>query len=241
MIGNKKIFFALALLLISFAGCVSRDTVVSTSVNPAEIYQDYSIHGSQKETTTYAFFLVGGSSGTTVELASPSKAELNDVPMTKSAANLLKGTSYIAVEKGYQARHQITFTDSAGKIYRNTITFDPIEFNPHEAVILRRSKMNFVPVTRISVDDGEQLNLNLSNEDPITHQKNSVVVYLPVTLDPSKRALVITPETLQKMPNGNGMIVMQTGRSMSLEQKTKAGGNLRISYGAKPLKVKIIP
>lgn len=237
----KKAFLVGIFLFLLQAGCVSRETVVSTHVNPADVYQDYAIFGNQKETKIYAFFRVGGSTGTTIDLEAPSKVESDGKSMARVPPNFMKGLNYTASEEGYKAFHEIIFTASDGKDYRNTIALEAIEFNTEEAIVLRRSQTNFISLTRaISQDSSEKLNLVLSNEDFETQEKKRVKVDLPNTYDTSENALIISSKNLQKMPAGsNAMIIMEVGKSITLPQKTGAGGNLSINYSAKPLKVQI--
>jgi len=67
----------LVCMLLSSAGCL--DTVDSEDVNPRAIYQSYHVDYDEKtnETDLFATFRVGGSTGTTVRLNSPSELRVN--------------------------------------------------------------------------------------------------------------------------------------------------------------------
>lgn len=236
----KKIFILLVLFLNGLlTGCVSIDTVASNNVNPSTIYQGYTIAGNSKETKLYAFFRVGGSVGTTVELVAPSRIQYNGEDLMKSEPNFLKGTSYVASASGYQPKHEILFSDSEGKNYRYNMTLEAIEFQPKSAVVLKRSQQNFISLSRVPIDSSEKIEIVLTNEEFQSHEKNKVSIDLPQTFDPMKNVLIISPETLKKFPNGTATIVMTSSKSVSLEQFSKIGGNFTVNYEAEHLKIQI--
>lgn len=236
----KNICLLYLFLLAGLAGCVSTETVVSDHVNPADIYQSYAVFGNKKETNLYAFFRVGGSGGTTVELVEPSKVKYNGSLLTKIAPNFLKGTSYGTAEEGYHPAQEIFFTNAANKDYRYNLNLEALEFNVKEPLVLRRSQTNYIPLNRIPPDSGEKVELVLSNEEFQKQEKNRVSVDLPKTFDQSKKALIITPEVLQKFPAGMVTVVMTTAKSLSITREGQtAGGDFTVNYSAAPLKIRI--
>lgn len=237
--GMKKIFFLYFLWLIGLSGCVSTETVVSNHVDPADVYQSYSVFGNREKTNLNAFFRVGGSGGTTVELIEPSKVKYNGSPLSKIPPNFLKGTSYAASEDGYRPAHEIFFTDTDGKDYRFNLTLEPIEFQPKAPVVLSRSQTNLIPLNRIPDDSGEKFELILTNEEFQKLEKNQITVDLPKTFDKVKNALVIPPDVLKKFPVSAATIDMTTSKSLSLAQFSKAGGNFTVNYEAAHLKIQI--
>ncbi|MBA2621061.1 MAG: hypothetical protein H0U87_07665 [Acidobacteria bacterium] len=240
----RAFLFILVILpvVLLTGGCVSRDTIVSTHVNQSDIYQKYFISGKRESTTVNAFFLVGGDSGTTVELQPPGKAEFNGKIMEKVPPNFAAGTSYRAEQKGYSSLFELSYTDSAGKIYRNRLDLEAVEFAANEptAFVLHRLQDNFIPVSRTAFDSTENLSLVLSNVDFQKDDTNKININLPQQFDRSKNVLVIKAETVRKMLPGRAILIMETSKSGSFPEQTPTGSGFRATYAAAPLKVQIV-
>lgn len=235
----KKLFTLFVCLLAGcLMGCVSVDTIGSDRVNPSDVYQSYAIFGNKKESKLYAFFRVGGSSGTTVELLAPNKVRYNGKTLTKSAPNILKGTSYIAEESGYQPSHEILFTNSGGTDYRYNLSLEAIEFQPKSPIVVKRSQSNYIVLNRLPAET-ENIKIVLSNEQFQTQDKNKVSIELPQTYDRSKNALVIAPETLKNFPAGTATLIMTASKSLSLKDVSQAGGDFTANYEAAQLNITI--
>lgn len=238
---NKTILILVLLFVSLGAGCASIETVESTNIKPADIYQDYNITANRFETKTYAVFRVGGSTGKTVDLDAPSKIEVDGEPLPEIAPSGIKGTDYQLNEKvAYKAAREFVFTNADGKVYRNTIGLAPIEFTAKEGFMVSASKRNFLPLSRISLDEKEQFEIYMTNERFVKTNATPSNINIEAKFDREKNALIVEPEILKNIPAGNATVFLNVSKTSQLQNAAGVGGRSTIKYYAKPIQIKIV-
>lgn len=131
-------------------------------------------------------------------------------PRLSACSNFAVGTGCRVERKGYASVVELSYTDSAGKVYRNRLNLESVEFteNAPAAFVLHRLQDNFIPISRTAFDSTENLSLVLSNVDFQKNEKNKISIDLPQQFDRSKNALVIKAETIRKMPPGKAILLI---------------------------------
>ena len=115
---------AAMLFIFGLAGC-SVNTVGSKDVQPSAIHQAYTASYSEDLASTefFATFRVGGSTGTTVRLESPSVLRVDN---DEIAAHNFFGTHYSnKMSPGLRRVIGVRWTDQTGANYHNTIVIRP--------------------------------------------------------------------------------------------------------------------
>lgn len=234
---NKIVIFWLCCSLFFVYGCAAMQTVESTDIRNDQICQVYQIEASKNETTAYAYFALDGAWGNAVDLDEPSRISLNNQKMRENKL-FYGGTNYSQTFNEFVAAHEFEFTDADGKVYRNRIEFEQVEFQLAEPLVIKRGQTNFVPLTRLPANN-ENARFDLSHES-INNPPQQFGISPPATFDNARRALVIAPETLKNAAIGDAVLKMRVSKDQALEQQTKAGGGITIMYQAADLKVRIV-
>jgi hypothetical protein len=119
----------LSSLILQLTACGSTDSILSDQVDPDVIHQRYSVTyvASTNKTEVLAQFRVGGSTGTTIELVSPSQVEHSEVSLRKSNSDLL-GSFYVGEETGFVADHVFNFTNQDEEVFENSFSLLAIDF-----------------------------------------------------------------------------------------------------------------
>ncbi|MEO5860015.1 MAG: hypothetical protein ABIR33_13835 [Pyrinomonadaceae bacterium] len=165
MLKDKTYFLAAAILILTALGCRSCETIDSSKLDPSEIYQEYSITASTN-TTVKAELRVSGATGTTVALVVPAKIEHNGKPMDENLRTVLSGTFYSDETVGFAGSHTFVFTDSSGKQFTNSVTFDPIKIEAENIEINKNIRTLVVPLSR-GLASGESVSIQFASEvDP---------------------------------------------------------------------------
>ena len=250
----KKHFYLFALLLLLTFGCRSCDTVESTKIAQSEIYQDYSITASNSSTSVTATFRVGGSTGTTVDLDAPSKVEYNGQELTENLRSMLSGTNYTTESKGFQGRHQFTYTNGNRRVFQNSINFDPVEpvFGARE---LRSGEKTTILLSRPLMED-ESIDTTLSSLEPTptpapqngnTERRGNVSIDTPQysqslgnNLNGKRNAIEINPGHLKNFVPGKAVLTITVRGNSDLQQKTEKGGRIDYTYVSQGLSVTVL-
>lgn len=210
----------------------SVDSVASNAVVSSEIYQDLTITGERNQLTASAVFRIGGATGTTLDLTAPSKIEYNGTEMTKSApvsANIpifAKGTTYFANAQTFRPAHQFSFTDKDGKVYKNSISLEPLELAVKTPFALSTKTPTAIRLSR-PILQGEKLEITLDNFtfNDISTTENAVY------LDASRQNLLISPSFLvKKEVKKSAQVAVRVSKSEALKDATPRGGSISISY-----------
>jgi hypothetical protein len=230
-------YLPIALILL-LGSCVSNETADSNDVNQAEIYPTYRFNwsnGSYKASVSYRF---GGENGTTLRLTEPSQVTYNGMKLTEG--KFLFGGAYYSIEgKKYNTSHSFVFTDSDGKKYENTYTFDRIEFaNAPKSV--SKSKDLEIQLTR-PVSRTENLVFTANCDTLAFHEM--VVGSSPkdsVYYDSGKRALIVRAGYFRDFPTKSAQIwLSKTDMITPLEQRGSLDGEFHFDYQSGVISVKV--
>lgn len=237
---NFQNLFALLLLTLVGLGCRSCDTMESNKLVQSEIYQDYTIDATKNSTNASATFRAGGSTGTTIALTAPSGVQYNGKAMSENLRSIVAGTYYSASSNIFTGEHQFAYTNGDGTVFKNDVTFQPIELvNPPKD--LTRGKETVIALSR-PLAEGESLDTSItstvenqgmtgnsnsnSNANPaLTYYQN-----LNGNYDAGKKAIVISASNLANFAPGPADIVVKIRASKAISQKTHLGGMITYTY-----------
>jgi hypothetical protein len=247
MLKNKTSFLAAAILILTALGCRSCETIDSSKLDPSEIYQEYSISAAAK-TTVKAEFRVSGATGTTVALVAPAKIEHNGKPMDENLRTVLSGTFYSGETDGFAGSHTFVFTDSSGKQFKNSITFDPINIVAESIEINKVTRTIVIPLSRGLVT-GESANLQIASEvdppkTPANSNSNSAAgpIYLADisgTVDNDAKTLTVDTESLKNFAVGKAAMRVNVNASRQPEEIGIRGGAISYRIQSPPVSARV--
>jgi hypothetical protein len=225
----KIIAFLFGLLFLVGGSCNSVDTTQSNKIEQSEIYQDYNVRENDGNYDVTAFFRIGGKTGTTLALSSPSKILFNGQPL-KENLNTSNGTFYSISVPNATASGTFEFTDRKGKVYTNKISFAKI------STLVKTIKPNGktsveIPLSR-QLSDESGIHLLLSNgENTSTEFVGSV---FDASLSPSKKSIIVKPVVFQKFKGGIVRVNLDVTDSNPTQEGTYLGGLMSFSYKTTP-------
>lgn len=219
------ILFSTVISVLVLASCASTDTANSDTVKQSEIYQSYSISYDAGDQELYAStsFRFGGSTGTTLNLVSPSKITFDGEEMARDN-NIFSGTFYnISKQVQFIGQYEFVFTDADNKTYTNKATFAAIEISeyPNQA---DKSTGLMVKWTT-PVKNNERVYLYI--EDGKNNSGYSSTEMVGAT------SLELSAENLKALVSGNVNIYLTRELNSSLAEATHLGGNLYLKYISK--------
>lgn len=237
-----KVFLSILLFLtIVSSGCYSIETVESTNISSADVYQSYYIRADKDRTSVTATFRVGSKSGATIDLDAPSKVEDNGKQIPEIAPSGWKGTTYEESANKFVGQHQFTYTDGNGKVFLNEISFLPIEFSAKSIDKISRSAQTLIPLSR-SVSKDEDVSASVSGKVKSAKDKPNEVATdsVNIKLDPSRSALVIEPNDLKNFIGGKVDVSLTLEKNESLKQAGAKGGDVQIIYETQGISLPIV-
>lgn len=221
-----KSFLVFTLIGAFLSACPSTETVESTRVPAAGVYQSYSISASKRQTSVYAVFRLNNEAGKTIDLDAPAKIDLNGKPMTEIAPTFASGTSYKAETGGFAPKQQFAFTDAKGKVYRNEIALEALEIAARK-IVLSRTRGAIIKLSRAVAQD-EEITVSVSGK--AVADKASLNKTVEARLDESRLNVLIAPESLKEFMTGAATVYVMTEKKESLKQATPSGGAMRFVY-----------
>jgi hypothetical protein len=221
-----KSFLVCTFIGAFLSACPSTETVESTRVPAAGVYQSYSISASNRQTSVHAVFRLNNETGKTIDLDAPAKIDVNGKPMTEIAPTFASGTTYEAKASGFVPKQQFAFTDGAGKVYRNEITLPALEI-PVQKIVLSRSRASFIKLSR-PLAPNEQLSVSVTGK--AVADKTSLNKSIEAKPDESRTNVSIAPESLKEFMTGAVTINATVEKKESLKQATPSGGAIRFVY-----------
>lgn len=247
---KKHFYLFLVLLLLTF-GCRSCDTLESDKVAQSEIHQSYSIHATTDEVKVIATFRVGGPTGTTVDLDSPSKIEYNGATLTENLRSILSGTIYTAESSEFQGNHVFTYTNGEGKVFRNQIAFEPLDPISGPLTISPSDKTAIL-LSRV-VGENESVQASITSLEPTPQNSNSTSntvgnkdpegpsysLDIPTNLNNTRTALIIGRGGLKGFAPGKAQLKITVRNNRDLAEKTPTGGNIGYEYISPGLNVTV--
>lgn len=231
-----KSFLILTIIGAFLSACPSTETVESTRVAAASVYQSYSISATREQTSVHAFFRQGGEMGKTIDLDAPAKIELNGKLMTEIAPSFMSGTNYESKSSGFVSQQQFVFTDASGKVYRNEIALQALEISAPQKIVLSRTKASAIKLSR-PVAANEQISVSVTGK--AVANKESLNKSVETSLDESRTNVLIAPESLQEFMMGAATIEVLVEKKESLKQATPSGGAIRFVYQSAEAAAKI--
>lgn len=236
----KKNFYLFPFLILLTFGCRSCDTVESTKIAQSEIYQDYSVDASDSGIYVTATFRVSGSTGTTIDLDTPSKIEHNGRELSENLRSVLSGTNYTFSSGVFIGAHQFTYTNGDGQVFQNELSFEPLEMVGAPAVLDRKQDMViFLSRPVYETESLETSIVSLEKQPETDPNSNSAVgnantggplysTALHQNYNSQRTAIVINAGGLKNFVPGKAEIVVKVRANKDLQQKNKVGGS--ISY-----------
>lgn len=231
-----------AILIVVCLGCQTLETVESTKIPQNEIRQTYVVTATREGTQVTAYFNQG-SWGKSVDLDAPSRIEHNDAELAQSSMTFLTGTTYGLNQPSVETVHRFIYTNNDRKVFRNELSFEPLEL-PAGEIFIKRSEETVVRLSR-AVGQDEKVSISLkslqerpdsdnSNAAPKNTKTNSQEydLFLNNELDESRSAIILKPKNLKKFVNGKAVLTIEISRDLPLQQETPAGGTMRWSYSS---------
>jgi hypothetical protein len=230
------------ILIFVCLGCQTLETVESTKIPQSEITQTYVVRGTREQTIITAYFHQG-SWGKSVDLDGPSKIEHNGSEMAQSSLTFLTGTTYGANSSGVQKNHKFVYTNNDGKIFRNEMSFQPLEITVKEITVSRSQETKISLSRVVGNDEKVSVSLNSSEKRPESDNSNTAPdkvksdapeydLSLDNELDESRSAIILKPKNLKKFVNGSAVLTVEISRELPLQQPTEAGGTMRWNYSS---------
>jgi hypothetical protein len=236
--GLRPIFKILpfALLIFVCLGCQMIETVESTKIPQSEIRQTYAVTATRERTNVAAYFNQG-SWGKSVDLDAPSKIEDNSEELPQSSLTFLTGTTYGKNLAGLRTAHRFVYTNNDGKVFRNELSFEPLDL-PEGEIVINRSQETVIRLSRAAGKDEKiSISLNSSQKRPDSSNSNAAPdnseeydLFLNNELDESRSVIVLKPKNLKKFVGGKAVLSVETSRELPLQEQTEAGGTRRWSY-----------
>ena len=225
----KTVSLFIGLAFLMGGACPSNDTTASNKIEQTEIYQNYSIAENGKYYDVTAYFRIGGKTGTTLALSSPSKVTFNGQPMEEHL-NTTSGTYYTTTVPATTKDGTFAFTDRNSKIYSNRIDLIRVALTPAKLAVNATTPVAMLLVGKVS--DTATLNLELNDQMVIVSNGPGDVA--EAYLDSAKNSIVVMPAAWAKVANGNVAIDLEVRNSISTQQGTRLGGDMNFVYNSPP-------
>ncbi len=228
----KLFFFTIAIFFLVGGACPSNETTLSNKIAQSEIYQNYFIKENAGKYEVTAFFRIGGDTGTTLALVSPSKILFNGQTLVEHL-NTSSGTFYTIEVANNTPNGTFQFTDRQGKIYTNKIDF--LKISPlAKNLTATGSTQISVPLSR-AIADSTNLTLKLSSAS--NTETSFVGSVFESEIAPNKVSVIVKPEAFAKFSRGNISLAFDVSDSVSTQQGTNLGGNITFSYQTTPVNI----
>ncbi len=233
MLRTRTVWYSLAILLGSFTGC-SCESEKATLVNPEAVHQSYSVShdAGTKKTTVNARFRFGGPTGTNLELDGLAKVVHSSCELKRG--NLF-GVHYAGNCDGFQADHEFTYTDTAGKIYKNAIHLASVDFPADMPAEVSRSKPFVLSFVGDAIAEGDRVDISITQmaqPQAITKTNSGSQV--------GSKQVSVTEGEMQSFAEGEATIVLTRQQNKSLQAGTTRGGGITASYATAQRKVAIV-
>ena len=224
------------ILIFVCLGCATMETVESTKIPQSEIRQTYVVTATREKTQITAYFNQG-SWGKSVDLDAPSKIEHNGAELPQNSVTFLTGTIYTKQSNGTETNHKFVYTNNDGKVFRNEMSFAPINLVT-ENIVISRSQETKIQLSRtVGADEKVSISLNSLEKRPDSDNSNAANKNAPDfdlglnnELDDSRAAIILKPKNLKKFVNGKVTLTVEISREQSLQQQTEAGGTMTWRY-----------
>ena len=225
------IAFGVLIIQLSGAGCLSTDTTPSNKVDQGEVHQWYDLSYADETgtLTSGATFRIGGGSGTTVSLQSPSSVKFDDHGMKEGG---FLGTSYTTDNKQpFTPVHQFVYVDGNGKTYNNTATITPVTIADYPAIVSKAQGLT-VKFSGKSLGAKERVSLTVETSNPYSVEVTSVS-------DANAISITMSPELAKSLIKGNGTLYLTRSSTADLQSGTSKGGTIYTEFSTKKASIQI--
>ncbi len=225
---NRKRFIFLPgvlafFIIIGFVACKSEDKDVNQNDNPQSIFLDYQVTGNEEEdsVTVLLHFRNSDIEGEAFRLDKPSEVRLDGESLAYDSSKMTG--FYYEVRKSlgsFAGKHNIVFTDTKGDSYREDFSFQafslvnpPAELNFNDSLVLQFSGLEKEDYLLVLMTDTSFPGRGINRVETIRNGK-----------------LVIAPGELKQLAPGPVQIMFTREFERPLENGTKSGGRLAITY-----------
>jgi hypothetical protein len=225
-------------------GCAQ---VSSTAVSQSAIFTSYQADYSETESqmSLMATFNVGGSTGTYVNLQSPSQVSVNGSPLSESTDIFNQALYESTIDGESPLNHQtFVYIDDSGNTYTNTLVI------PAAVAVLNSSGSVLSKSAGVSVGwtSSSALASNESLEATIQVEGTSGASGTPTeasgvaaTSGGNGGTIAIDPSELQQLPTGPAALTLCRSQNGSTAEAPGAGGFQSVSYCTAPVSVTLAP
>jgi hypothetical protein len=199
-------------VLVLLAGC-PKPPRPSADVDQDEIAQEYlAVYNARTDFLgVEAYFWAEGRK---LQLSHPSRVTHSGFPLH------LDGSRYVRTSEGFVDYHEWTWTDTAKRVYVNTILMSPVSFvDPPERITRSESAVfEFEP----PLEDDEDVWLQ--------DAEGSLILLFGGAADPGGMTVTLTPEEMQFIPDDYDELVLELVRTRGarLQESTSGGGSLYV-------------
>lgn len=227
MTNRKRFIFLPGILaffiIIGLVACKSKDKAVNQNDDPQSIFLDYQVTGNEDEdsVTVLLHFRNSDIEGEAFRLDKPSEVRLDGESLAYDSSKM---TGYYYEKRkslgSFSGDHSIVFTDINGKTYREDFSFRPFklvnppnEINSSDTLALQFDGLEKEDYLLVLMTDTSFPGQGINRVDEI---RNGL--------------LVITPGELKQLTPGPVQIIFTREFERPLENGTKSGGRLAITY-----------
>lgn len=189
----------------------------SDDVNPKTIYTSYSLTYQQEtnQTTAFAAFNFDNTFGTRIQLTSGSKIEFNNTPLDYS------GFQYRKEFSGYVSSGTFAYTDTEGKVFKNSI-YITTTIQPGSISNIKRNTDFSYSFVGSSLQSKESI-------DIVIKDKNNKSIFISANSAPSNY-ISFPKSKLDSLALGTISLTLKRNYTPDIIEKTEAGGFIMSTY-----------
>jgi hypothetical protein len=212
-------------VLLFFVSCKNDENGSQEPVSAGQdLYQNYMVSAEEgtDEVACVFRFHKGGKNGDAILLQAPARVELDGQPIRPDSAGL-SGVVY-EVRKpvgGFAGIHRVSFIDARGKEYTEEFTFSPFTLKTELPDQVSRSRFR---IELNGVEKGTRIRYVMMDTSVDSRGVNEVVTLNDGIIQPSSRQL-------ERLKNGPVTLLLTLEEDRSLENATRRGGRISITYG----------
>lgn len=222
--------------LTGFYACSSSEIGESKDVAQDKIYQDYNINYFEKnnELSLFAQFRFAGSNGTTLVLSKPSQISFDEnllsVDSTTGRGSFYFYTPEKSIDNLY-GKHHFIFTDINNKKFDNDFSFDTFKLVNVPASVSKKQAFSLSFETSPLLAN-DYIEISTSNTD-----SSFSITAVNSTLNNGN--IIIPAKELQRQKVSTLVMDITLYRKIPLQQTTPEGGEMRLRYSLKPVKIRL--
>jgi hypothetical protein len=212
--------------ILVFVSCTNNETSNNKDVNPEAIYFDYNIWGDEESgnVTVKLQYRFGGPNGTALLLEEPGNVELDGEGLQADSSRM-SGAWYEVHKpvKYFDGRHLIVYTDHNKKQYKEEFDFKIFSLRTKLPKKIKRDDLVFEldgleteAHIKVLLTDTSFYSRGIDRVDTVRNGR-----------------ITITRQDLDNLKNGPISLEFYRDDEKRLEETTRKGGRLFISYGLK--------